>query len=239
MKLQFSSIILLLTVSTTSNAVLLSRLEGQAVYDTDLDITWLANANLAATNTFGITQSLDVDPIAGQIGSTGKMNWHTANTWIDGMNTANYLETNTWRLPATLDPDSSCNNSPTASTGINCSGSEMGHLFYTELAGTGLQSILTSSDPDLALFNNIEADVINFQADYYWSGTEHVLNEFNRQGWEFAFGDGFQNSRHQTFTNGFAIAVTAGDIALVPVPAAVWLFGSSLLGLLVIRRKGA
>ena len=119
MKFQFLSIILLLTLSTTSNAVLLSRLEGQAVYDTDRDITWLANANLAATNTFGITQSLDVVPVAGQIGSTGKMNWHTANDWIDAMNTANYLEVSTWRLPTTLDPDTSCHNSPIASNGVD------------------------------------------------------------------------------------------------------------------------
>ncbi len=34
----------------TANAALVSRFNGQAVYDTDLDITWLADANYAKTS---------------------------------------------------------------------------------------------------------------------------------------------------------------------------------------------
>ncbi|MBI5783055.1 MAG: VPLPA-CTERM sorting domain-containing protein, partial [Gammaproteobacteria bacterium] len=38
----------------------------------------------------------------------------------------------------------------------------------------------------------------------------------------------------------YALAVRPGDVAVVPVPAAVWLFGSGLLGLIgVARRKAA
>ncbi len=48
----------------------------QAVYDTDQNITWLANANLASSNTFGV----------GGISPAGDMNWHIANSWIDAMN---------------------------------------------------------------------------------------------------------------------------------------------------------
>ena len=72
----------------------------QAYYDTDLDITWLADANLAASNTFGIGTA--------SINSFGVMHWDTANTWIANMNTSGYLGFNDWRLPTTQQPDPSC-----------------------------------------------------------------------------------------------------------------------------------
>ena len=59
-----------LNATAVANAALVSRLNGQAIYDTDLNITWLADANLAATDSFGV---------AG-IGafSSGGMSWVTA-----------------------------------------------------------------------------------------------------------------------------------------------------------------
>ena len=54
-------VIALCTVSAAANAALLGRdLNGspgsfEAYYDTTLDITWLANANLALTTTFGVS----------------------------------------------------------------------------------------------------------------------------------------------------------------------------------------
>jgi len=39
--------------ASTADAALFSRLGGQAVYDDDLDITWLADADLSVTNDFG------------------------------------------------------------------------------------------------------------------------------------------------------------------------------------------
>ncbi|HET9062610.1 MAG TPA: hypothetical protein VFO62_04915, partial [Candidatus Binatia bacterium] len=51
----------ILAFSSPSGAALLGRLPAtpggsdyQAYYDTELDITWLADANLAQTNTFGV-----------------------------------------------------------------------------------------------------------------------------------------------------------------------------------------
>lgn len=40
----------LLAAGTSAQAALLSRAGGQAVYDTDLDLTWVADANLAQTS---------------------------------------------------------------------------------------------------------------------------------------------------------------------------------------------
>jgi hypothetical protein len=49
--------------------------------------------------------------------------------WIDAMNAANYLGHNNWRLPTS----DRCGQGTLGA--VNCSGSEMGHLYYSELGG--------------------------------------------------------------------------------------------------------
>jgi len=68
-----------LGLASTAEASLISRLGGQAVYDTDFNITWLANAN-----------------------ANGSMNWTAANAWAAGLNVGGYTG---WRLP---NADPSC-----------------------------------------------------------------------------------------------------------------------------------
>ena len=87
-----AALLVLSGLATTAQATLISRLGGQAYYDTVLDITWLANANLAASNTFGVSG----------ISTDGKMTWNTATGaggWIEGMNNVSYLGFSDWRLP--------------------------------------------------------------------------------------------------------------------------------------------
>ncbi|MBI5658523.1 MAG: hypothetical protein HZC43_03015 [Nitrosomonadales bacterium] len=43
--------------AATAHAALTLTLGGQGVYDSDLNLTWLQNANLAASNTFGVSGS--------------------------------------------------------------------------------------------------------------------------------------------------------------------------------------
>lgn len=73
----------------------------EGVYDDVLDITWLADANIASTNTFGVT-GVNVD---------GSMVWQTALDITLAMNAFNsgagYLEVNTWRLHYTAPVDGS------------------------------------------------------------------------------------------------------------------------------------
>lgn len=92
----------------------------QAAYDNDRDISWVANANLADTMDFGVTD----------INGNGTMTWDKANEWIAAMNTANYLDFNNWRLPTTLQPDASCDQQDSGAGvgfGVGGTGSEMGH----------------------------------------------------------------------------------------------------------------
>jgi hypothetical protein len=83
-------------------------------------------------------------------------------------------------------------------------------FFYHELGGTAGQSILTSGDPDLSLFSNIQTYT------YYWFATE-----FSERGaWVFDFTYGRRIAAASKDHNHFvALAVRSGDVSAVPVPA--------------------
>ena len=198
--------------ANTAQASLVDR-GGGLIYDSDLNITWLADANYARTSGY------DAD---------GLMTWSAAMIWAGNLSYGGYTD---WRLPTTVQPDATCSiQSGGDSTGYNCTGSEMGHLFYNELGGTAGSSILSSTDPDRALFMNV-------QSYSYRSGTVYAPD--TTSAWAFRFDAGNQGATRKTI-NYYAWAVRDGDVAAVPVPAAVWLFGSGLLGLIgVARRKKA
>jgi hypothetical protein len=103
-----------LLVAASASAVLVERGAG-LIYDTDLDITWLADFKYAQTSGF--------DP-------DGLMTWHTAMSWAAGLAYSDPERGTTWtdwRLPTALNPDSSgpC-------FGFSCPASEMGHLFLVD-----------------------------------------------------------------------------------------------------------
>ena len=200
-----------------ASADLEPRSGGQAVYDTDRDITWLADANLAASQDFGI--------MVGS-GIPGRFNdWDEAISWVAAMNAASYLGVSTWRLPSVQQPDPTCDlQDPIfGSTSTNCTGSEMGHLFYLELSGTAGQPISLSGDPDLALFSNL-------QDSLYWSGTEFANPS---RAYDFGFVSGAQFAGGKS-NAAFGWPVVDGDVfatATVPAlpgPALVVLVGALL-----------
>ncbi|MFQ5635315.1 MAG: DUF1566 domain-containing protein [Gammaproteobacteria bacterium] len=218
----------LLGIAPMADAALVSRLGGQAVYDTDLDITWLADANLAKTNSFGLPSG---------ILANGQMDWDTANQWIGAMNAAGYLGSSAWRLPTTTQPDFTCSTQDSGfGLGFWCSGSEFGHLFYTEMSGTtGMTAPPGTAPignvPAFQLFSNIER--LSFPSAY-WTGTS--LNASFK--WIFDWG----NAEQKLLTKSSLIyvwPVMNGDVGAgsVPVPGAAWLFVSSLLLLPGIARR--
>lgn len=77
-------------LSFNVHAALVERLGGLAYYETDANLTWLADANLAQSSGY------DAD---------GFMSWADANTWAANSNINGALN---WRLPNTLEPDPSC-----------------------------------------------------------------------------------------------------------------------------------
>lgn len=194
----------------------------EAYYDTDLNITWLADANYANTSGYDAV---------GYTGYMGSMSWADANTWAANLSftdAVNNITYDNWRLPTTLQPDSSCGDqSGSFSFGSGCTGSEMGHLFYSELGGTANQSILASNDPDVAKFTNLY--------DFYWSGTEFASNTVTAWNFAFSYGTVGVGGKDDSF---YALAVSPGDVAAVPEPQtyALMLAGLGLIGWRSLRR---
>ena len=202
----------------------------EAYYDMSLNITWLANANYAGT----------------------AMTWANANTWAAGLNPYSSGITG-WRLPTTIDADGTDNDllgNDGCSyiyfyQGIDCGyniiiASEMSHMFYATLGDKAYtNSYGTAPQPGWGLTNT--GPFSNVQSSYYWSATADPYT-FPGYAWYFDFSNGLQNSIGKT--NGFyAWAVHSGDVGAavssVPVPAAVWLFGSGLAGLFGFARRRA
>jgi hypothetical protein len=73
----------------------------------------------------------------------------------------------------------------------------------------------------------------NIQSYYYWSGTDYQQHDY---AWEFRF-NGYQDAYSKADHLFYAMAVHDGDVASVPLPAAISLFWPSLLGLGVVARR--
>jgi hypothetical protein len=177
------------------------------IYDDTLDITWLQDANYAQTSGY------DVD---------GKMTWDNANTWAAGLSYGGYDD---WRL-------ASAGDTPTG--GYNVTTGELGHMFYNNLGNTASTSILGNvSFTDATLGGGTES-FLNVQSYAYWLGEEYA--PYTNNAWAFitVYGDQTNYLKSDSF---YSWAVRAGDVSSVPVPAAAWLFGTALLGLVGVKRR--
>jgi hypothetical protein len=225
------------TVTADSHAALETTLGGQAYYDTGLNVTWLANANLAASNSFGVSG----------IDASGWMTWNTAMNWIGAMNAANYLGYNDWRLPTTGPVNGVAITLPGAPSyetydgsadigySISAAGtvyagskaSEMAYLFYNTLGNkayvdfSGGVQLANWALNGVGPFTNLDA------LNTYWSSTPYSSNA----AWNFDFDFGAQNEGYKT-AHYYAWAVRTGDSPLpVPEPGMSGLLLSGLLTL--------
>jgi hypothetical protein len=171
-------------------AELETRLGGKAVYDTDRDITWLADANLPLTQKFNLASSIQAD---------GSMTWPVALEYIAAMNDQQgYLGIKPWRLTII---ESGC-------LGVDCREDEFGHLFYAELKGTPNTDIGSSGNPDLLSLFSTNTGVSSIEqgnTSFYWSSSQgtYVLS--------FSFSGGLQAERHPNFNTHFVWPVFDGD----------------------------
>jgi hypothetical protein len=170
-----------LTAGTgAANAALQSRIGGQAYYDTIRNLTWVTDANLARSSGY------DAD---------GGMDLVQTQAWIASLNTASYLGASDWRLPNTAQPDATCSfqDGNGQGTGLGCTGSEMGHLYYVDG--------VTAFTP---------GPFANIQGNFYWSGTAYAPSPAFE--WIFQFDGGTQAAGAPATPNYAAWAVRLGDI---------------------------
>lgn len=180
------------------------------------------------------------------------MTWGTANAWIAAMNAANYLGISSWRLPVMVDIGNDGCLDNFAMDGTDCGynpvsvgpdASEMASLYYDTLANLAFYD--TSGVPQLpGLGIQNTGPFANLGNTLYWYDLETTSNpplaDLPTPGnaWYFGMPSGGQRPTGKDVLN-TAWAVFDGDVAVVPVPAAVWLFGSALGLLGWLRRKNA
>jgi len=155
--------------------------DGRTVHDARLGVTWLADANLAATESFGVTG----------INKSGSMDYATAVRWVAAMNAFNngtgYLGHNNWQLPTAPATDKTCeltgrNGEP---FGYHCSGSALGSLYYVSLGLHEPDSAVANAEDQVGPFQN-------FQPYLYWSKSPAIDP---KQGFvSFSFASGFQGA---------------------------------------------
>lgn len=249
MNRQAAAVITLSFFSIQADAALLSRASGQAYYDDILNITWVADANLAQTTGY------DADG--------GAMDWYTTQDWIASLNAANYLGASNWRLPQAVPVNGSSWNESSGVDGSTDNGfnisapgsaypgstaSEMAHLHYNTLGNPGEFDIYGDVSAECyegpqCLIN--AGPFANIQELAYWSQAIPSLADPSVT-WVFYFESGDQNGSPLYVFGGegaqhFAWAVSPGDLlpqdAAVPIPAAVWLFGGALGALGLLKRR--
>lgn len=215
------------------NAVASSNASAVFLYDTDLNVTWLRDANANAAN-----------------GNKGFMTWSAANNWANTLTVGAFSG---WRLPTMFDPGP-CNYSNAGGTdcGYNVrtkSGStvysEMAYLWYVELGNNafcppGLTSCKGPGVPQPGWGLSNTGDFQNMQAGAYWSGLEYAPDKDNA--WVFSAGNGFQGLNFKSNPAALALAVRPGDVlqqptVSVPEPQGLVLLLSALAGMAVVRRR--
>ena len=173
-----------------------------AWYDTQLDITWLADANL-----------------------NGQLTWGDAVSWAAGLNLGGSPG---WRLPKQSDFANGCNDS---FNGTNCgfnvdtTQTELGALFYVTLGNFAAVDTFGAIQPSGYGITNA-GPFINLQSDAYWTGQPDTVGngipgdtceQADTCAYFFDFGFGAQQIENKTNTF-YAMAVHAGDVGVVPSP---------------------
>lgn len=250
-KLRMAALVLAIGLSGTAQAALQGRdLNGsinsfEAYYDTDLNITWLADANAGAGSIYDDGDTATIDSA-----TDGRMTWANANSWaanlsiVDSVNNITY---DNWRLPSVSPINGSTfidiysyDGSTDRGYNITSPQSEMAYMFdvnlgnpgrYT-LAGVVSGCLVNSSDTcldNVGPFSNLHKAV-------FWSDIEDAQSPDSA--WVFQMNSGYQDTYGKQNVY-YAWAVSPGDVATIPEPEtnAMMLAGLGLVGAAARRRR--
>jgi hypothetical protein len=180
------------------------------------------------------------------------MYWTDSNSWAANLVYGGYSD---WRLASNTPVngiafDNTLSNNGSTDYGYNITSphSELAYMYNVNLGLKDYYSTTGVYQPTFGIFSNGTSNgmnqnsygqnnvglVTNLQSSGYWSGTNYSPNP----GFEWLFST---FNGQQSFGQGLQLnawAVRPGDVSAVPLPAAFWLFGSGLMGLLGLRRRG-
>lgn len=213
---------------------------GGLVYDDVLDVTWLADANYAATS------GHDTD---------GRMTWLAATTWAANLNFYDSVRNVTltgWRLPSASpingmffnyslsnagDTDVGYNISAHGTTYEKSTNSEIAYMYYINFGLQGFYDLngVWQSGYGVGSSDKVDiGDIKNLKASAYW--TNSVYGFEANSAFLFNTALGLQRGLDKDFEN-YVWLVRDGDVALVPEPASAIMFCVGLTGLVLIRRR--
>lgn len=214
-----------------------------AYYDTALGITWLQNANYAATELDNARRDaiiLEVGSVNGHaltredfqgwvltVPYDGNMTWWGATAWAQALVFGGYSD---WRLPTMPLVDPTCSQQIShlpLSQGTDCRGGEMGHLYYVGLGGTYEDDKQGTQSAGDAAFFNIQANYVS--GDALFDGTSPG---------DFLFSNGWHSYTLPGFPN-YAWAVRDGDVTATPLPepTSLWLLVTAMAAASLVRRQ--
>lgn len=172
------------------------------IYDDVFDITWLQNANYAATSGYSANNAVGSVDSYGNIQPDGRMSLSAAKTWASQLVYDGY---NDWRLPSTK----------VDVTGNGITSSELGYMFYNYLgnpiggASPNNESFFDTASGQMKSFYNLRSEWYpNTQPMYWfrdpsrWGSGAHYFNMSNGLQGDTMF-DGYSY---------FAWAVRDGDV---------------------------
>ncbi|HIO02113.1 MAG TPA: VPLPA-CTERM sorting domain-containing protein [Alphaproteobacteria bacterium] len=234
--LNLSLIALLSAVSSNVNAALVSRLGGQAIYDDVTNRTYIADANYASSILTDVMLQ-DIMVIA-----TGYDNYNTYETVesdfdidINGDYTGSMTAAAAWGFARLLTFGGVDGWEVTRED-------DMSSLFF-QPGPTGFDYQFSTAP---SLFTNIP-DFSNLSLSFYHNGGDNIYDQLfscnNSKGGTNPLAGGASicpyNGRDGDGVDAYAFISISGDVlpAVIPVPAAVWLFGSGLIGLAGIARR--
>jgi hypothetical protein len=223
---------------------------GGMLYDTVLNVTWLQDANYAATSGYCNTASnCASEHYLPAIVPPGRMTWTQAHSWANGLEYGGYSD---WRLAKNSPVNGTASgwnynysNNGTTDLGYNITStlSELSYMYYVNLGLKGFVNPDGSFRSDYGVFGNGSGGgdgdvglVRNLQY-LYWSGTAYEESAIVRA-WVFVTDFGIQTQYDQS-SGYFAWAVRDGNVTVVPVPGSVALLagGLALLGVVSRRRE--
>jgi hypothetical protein len=148
-------------------------ISGGVIYDTPNALDTPANSgrHMLTKNDFYHDGSID-----------GHLTWFGAQAWVNYLNVTDYQGYSNWRLPTTVDNNSSVGYPNGASHNPPVTSSELAELFYGQLGQVAGQPIQKTHNSRYALFRNVGVS--------YWSGTE--VADASSSAWIFVDSEGSQ-----------------------------------------------